>query len=127
MYVTLSAYWDSFFVAELEKNENEKIKSILTENDKDQDREQVGDQDRVQVRDQVKEQVREQVVGQVTVGEIIDYCKLPRTRVEIQDYCGLMSRRSFNENHLKPMLEAGILKMTIPDKPNSRNQKYYSE
>ena len=34
MYVTLSAYWDSFFVAELEKNENEKIKSILTENNK---------------------------------------------------------------------------------------------
>ena len=71
--------------------------------------------------------IREQVVGQVTVGDIIDYCKLPRTRAEIQDYCGLVSRRSFNENHLKPMLEAGILKMTIPDKPNSKNQRYYSE
>ena len=111
--------------------QNEKIKAILEENDRDQDREQVGDQvrvqDRVQVRDQVKELVREQVVGQVTVGEIIEYCKLPRTRAEIQDYCGLVSRRSFNENHLKPMLEAGILKMTIPDKPNSKNQRYYSE
>ena len=111
--------------------ENEKIESILKENDRDQDREQewaqVRIQDRVQVREQVKEQVRDQVVGQVTVGKIIDYCKIPMTRVEIQDYCGLMSRRSFNENHLKPMLEAGILKMTIPDKPNSRNQRYYSE
>ena len=95
--------------------QNEKIKAILEENDRDQDREQ----DRVQVRDQV--------VGQVTVGEIGEYCKLPRTRAEIQDYCGLVSRRSFNENHLKPMLEAGILKMTIPDKPNSKNQRYYSE
>lgn len=103
--------------------QNDKIKAILEENDREQGRVQ----DRVQVRDQVKEQVREQVVGQVTVGDIIGYCKLPRTRAEIQDYCGLVSRRSFNENHLKPMLEAGILKMTIPDKPNSKNQRYYSE
>ncbi len=102
---------------------NEKIKSILEEHVRDQ----VGDQVRGQVRVQVRGQVREQVVGQVTVGEIINYCKLPRTRSEIQDYCGLVSRRSFNENHLKPMLEAGILKMTIPDKPNSKNQRYYSE
>ena len=91
--------------------QNEIIKTILEENDRDQDR----------------VQVREQVVGLVTVGEIIEYCKLPRTRTEIQDYCGLVSRRSFNENHLKPMLEAGILKITIPDKPNSKNQRYYSE
>ena len=102
---------------------NEKIKSILEEHVRDQ----AGDQVRGQVRVQVRGQVREQVVGQVTVGEIINYCKLPRTRSEIQDYCGLVSRRSFNENHLKPMLEAGILKMTIPDKPNSKNQRYYSE
>ena len=35
--------------------QNRKIKAILEENDRDQDREQVGNQDRVQVRDQVKE------------------------------------------------------------------------
>jgi len=111
--------------------ENEMIKSILAEDD----REQVGVQDKEQVRDQVRDQVgvqdrgqvRDQVVGQVTVGDLVDYCKLPRTRAEIQDYCGLTSRRSFNENHLKPLLDKGLLKMTIPDKPNSRNQRYYSE
>ena len=72
-------------------------------------------------------QVADQVVGQVTLRELLDYCKLPRTRSELQDYCGLSGRSNFRENHLKPLLKSGLLKMTIPDKPNSKNQKYYSE
>jgi ATP-dependent DNA helicase RecG len=102
---------------------NDRIKDLLSEDGREQDRGQV----RGQVGEQDREQLREQVIGQVKMGDLIDYCKLPRTRVEMQDYCGLTSRRSFIENHLKPLLEQGILKMTLPDKPNSRNQKYYSE
>lgn len=103
--------------------ENEKIQSILAENG----REQAVGQGIGQVAGQVTDQDMGQIIGQVTWRDLIEYCKLPRTRAEMQDYCGLSGRANFRENHLKFLLEKGVVKMTIPDKPNSRNQRYYSE
>lgn len=57
---------------------------------------------------------------------IIDFCREPKSIMEIMDYCGFKSRTSFRRNYLQKMLENGTLKMTIPNKPSSRNQKYYS-
>jgi hypothetical protein len=37
---------------------------------------------------------------------------------------GLGNREHFRKSYLKPLLESGQLKMTIPDKPNSKNQRY---
>ncbi len=37
----------------------------------------------------------------------------------------LKSRLTFRENYLKPAIEAGLVDMTEPDKPTSRNQKYF--
>jgi hypothetical protein len=36
----------------------------------------------------------------------------------------LRDRKSFFERYLKPALALGLLEMTVPDKPNSRLQKY---
>ena len=102
---------------------NEMIKSILAENDRDQ----VTGQVIGQVAGQVTDQDMGQVIGQVTWRDLAEYCKLPRTRAEMQDFCGLSGRANFRENHLRLLLEKGVVKMTIPDKPNSRNQRYYSE
>lgn len=55
---------------------------------------------------------------------ILDFCIMPRTKQEIMDHMGFSSRRQFNERYMKPLLEAGKLVMTIPDKPSSKNQKY---
>ena len=46
------------------------------------------------------------------------------SREEIMTMCGLKNKNHFIKAHLKPLLESGQLRMTIPDKPNSRNQKY---
>lgn len=43
---------------------------------------------------------------------------------EIMRRLGLSHRPTFRKNYLNPALEQGFINMTIPDKPNSRNQKY---
>lgn len=57
---------------------------------------------------------------------ILNYCKVPRTREEIQNYIGIKDRKHFREYILKPLLDSEKLSMTIPDKPNSKLQKYVS-
>jgi hypothetical protein len=36
----------------------------------------------------------------------------------------LSDRKSFRERYLLPALKAGLVEMTLPDKPKSRLQKY---
>jgi ATP-dependent DNA helicase RecG len=55
---------------------------------------------------------------------LIDFCSSPKSRKEMQEFIDIASREHFNKAFLVPLLESGQLQMTIPDKPNSRNQKY---
>lgn len=63
-----------------------------------------------------------QVTPQVT--KLIAVMNGELYRVEIQNKLGLNDREYFRKNYLIPALENGFVEMTIPDKPNSRNQKY---
>lgn len=69
---------------------------------------------------------QEQVKEQVNFELLLDFCKIPRSRAEMQEFCGIDGRKKFNDNYLKPLLNSKRLAMTIPDKPKSRNQKYYT-
>ena len=46
------------------------------------------------------------------------------SRKELQEASGLSDRKSFMERWLTPALDAGVIAMTIPGKPNSRMQRY---
>ncbi|MBZ9685767.1 putative DNA binding domain-containing protein [Clostridium estertheticum] len=59
--------------------------------------------------------------------EILEFCKVARSRNEIQDYIGLKDRKGFRIRILNPLLKGGLLKLSIPNKPTSPNQKYYSD
>ena len=80
-----------------------------------------------QVRDALRqrfvestEQVSPQVIGLLRQlsgkGEL--------TRQELMDIAGLKDRKHFAEAYLQPALDAGLLEMTIPDKPQSSKQRY---
>ena len=57
---------------------------------------------------------------------IIDFCQTPRSREEIQNHIEIKDREYFRRYILQPLLKQEILKPTIPDKPTSSKQKYYS-
>jgi len=45
-------------------------------------------------------------------------------RAELQAQLQLKSQANFRERYLQPALIAGLIEMTIPDKPRSSKQKY---
>ena len=44
--------------------------------------------------------------------------------IELMISIGRRDRKRFREQFIKPLLDLGLLQMTIPDKPNSRFQRY---
>ena len=49
----------------------------------------------------------------------------PQSAQELMDKLGLKSRVGFRKNYLNPAIEAGLVGMTIPDKPTSKSQMYF--
>ena len=57
---------------------------------------------------------------------IINFCTVPRSKKEIAVHLGLTDLRNLSIKYINPVIDSGLIKMTIPDKPNSKNQKYVS-
>ena len=45
-------------------------------------------------------------------------------RSELMNILGLKHSANFRENYLHPAIKQGLIEMTIPEKPKSKNQKY---
>ena len=51
----------------------------------------------------------------------------PYTAAALMRLLGLKSRDALRNNYLNPAIEEGLIQMTVPDKPTSRNQRYIKE
>lgn len=58
--------------------------------------------------------------------EVMDY-NVPISLKEMMNRLNLKSTKSFREVYLNPALDRGLIKMTNPDKPTSKNQRYYKD
>lgn len=58
---------------------------------------------------------------------LILFCKTPRTRREICQYLGLHSVTYAIQTYIMPLVNSGKIKLSIPEKPKSMKQLYYSE
>ncbi len=72
--------------------------------------------------EQVSEQVDEQVSEQAKV--VLEYCRQPRTKQEILLALHLAPVYLNYKRHIYSLLQEELLGLTVPEKPNSRLQKY---
>ena len=61
------------------------------------------------------------------IDNLLLFCRTPRTRKEICEYLGLSSVTYAIQTHVMPLVDAGKIKLSVPDKPKSPKQLYYSE
>ncbi|MCQ4700976.1 Fic family protein [[Ruminococcus] gnavus] len=55
--------------------------------------------------------------------EVMEY-DIPYTSKALMEKLGLKSKEGFRRKYLRPSVDMNLICMTIPDKPNSRNQRY---
>lgn len=54
---------------------------------------------------------------------VMDY-DVPYTSTDLMEKLELKAREGFRRNYLRPAIELNLIRMTIPEKPNSKNQRY---
>lgn len=57
---------------------------------------------------------------------ILEYCKEPKTRKEIGDLLNISTTHFLTKVYINPLLKSGKLQMINPEKPKSKNQKYFT-
>ncbi len=76
-----------------------------------------------QATPQANPQATQQVDSKRT-SKILEFCRTPRSREEIQTMLGLKDREYFRKDILEPLIASGKLELTEPDKPTSPKQRY---
>jgi ATP-dependent DNA helicase RecG len=54
---------------------------------------------------------------------LLAYCRIPRTREELVAFTGFSQYYTISKL-MQPLIDAGKIRLTIPEKPKSRNQRF---
>ena len=84
------------------------------------------------------DQVLDEVILQVNKenAETSEYVKrllacmeydVPYSAASLMERLGLKSRETFRKHYVNPAMASGYVRMTLPEKPNSRNQRYVKQ
>ncbi len=70
--------------------------------------------------------VTDHVIRKLTAQQqrIVAACDVPRSVPELMESAGVKHRTHFRRTHLLPLVRAGIVTMTNPEKPRAVNQRY---
>ena len=71
----------------------------------------------------VEERQEPDLPSAVTV-RLLQFALIPRATGELMGLLDWKSRSKFRERYIIPLLKAGLLRRTVPDKPNSSRQQY---
>ena len=58
--------------------------------------------------------------------QILEFCYQPKAIQEVMDVLNWSSRTKFRNKFINPLLETSLISMTIPEKPSSSKQQYYT-
>lgn len=58
--------------------------------------------------------------------QLLEFCQIPRSRQEIMEFLNIKTTSYVTNKYIVPLIKEGLLQMTIPEKPRSRYQKYYT-
>jgi predicted HTH transcriptional regulator len=70
------------------------------------------------------DQVKSEEVWDSEVMILLDRCHIPQNIIELMDVLKWTNRTKFRHRYVVPLIKKGLLKMTVPDKPQSSKQKY---
>jgi ATP-dependent DNA helicase RecG len=57
---------------------------------------------------------------------LLAFCRTPRSRMEIAEYLGIKTVFYVMQHYVRPLLNSGKLAMSLPDRPSSKKQRYYT-
>lgn len=74
-------------------------------------------------RDSIRDNTRQRKMTEKEE-ELLNFLKIPRSRNEIAEYLGIGTIAYVMQTYINPLVEKGLVRLTIPEKPKSPKQRF---